>query len=70
MRNLGAVFYWSKQFLTNQEVQQPLPCSGRNIHFVKSLCLYSYFMALLQPCNFCSFGKIYIISEINNITDT
>nr|DAS53685.1 MAG TPA: restriction alleviation protein [Bacteriophage sp.]DAS83144.1 MAG TPA: restriction alleviation protein [Caudoviricetes sp.]DAT90893.1 MAG TPA: restriction alleviation protein [Bacteriophage sp.] len=57
MRNLGAVFYWSKQ-------------SGRNIHFVKSLCLYSYFMALLQPCNFCSFGKIYIISEINNITDT
>nr|DAO01851.1 MAG TPA: hypothetical protein [Bacteriophage sp.] len=29
-----------------------------------------YFMALLQPCNFRSFGKICKVSEINNITDT
>nr|DAX33899.1 MAG TPA: restriction alleviation protein [Bacteriophage sp.] len=51
------------------EVQQLLPY-WHDRYFETSGCLYSYFMALLQPCNFCSFGKIYIISEINNSTDT
>ena len=54
----------------NPTVQQLLPYSWHSKHSVIYGCLYAYFMALLQPCNFSSFGKICIISEINNITDS
>lgn len=56
-------------FIFNLEVQRLFPY-WHDRYFETSGCLYLHFMALLQPCNFCSFGKIYIISEINNITDT
>lgn len=55
-------------FISNPEVQLLLPYSGRNRYFETSGCLYVYFMALLQPCNFRNFGKICKVSEIKDAT--